>query len=599
MVTKNKRILALVLAVVLMCFNFRIVYASSDNAIEYDYPIRHGSPELEYADLKENAGPNVEAIETTVSIDTFREYLLECFAACPSYVDISKFKIPDTTENKEAIKSYIWYETPELFHVKGLGIGTSGGYIAYVYATYSYNAAQYSTKLNEFKTAADKLLVGIKGNTDLSDVEKALLLHDRIIVWCEYSTGSTTDDRYSAYGVFANKNAVCMGYAQAYDYLLTQVGIDNYYCSSDTLNHAWNIVYIDGEKYHVDVTWDDPLYDRSGRVRHTYFLRSTTGLYTARNKNEQIDYDSTPTSTKYDDYFWQSSNAEFQLVGDDIYYIDSTAETLNKISDGVTTTCRSLESIWMASSNSFWPSNYSTLSYDGKNLLYSQPKGVYKYDVLTGSSEIIYTPDFSAGEYYSIYGFKYEECQLICEVYNTPNFEATTKAENTQTKEHHVSSYWTTEASGIRCRKCINCDHVFEYDFSSAQVAVPVGDTVIDNENALIFTNTLCCDNINDLITVNSAFSFNVTESSAALCGTGTVIEFTYQGIEVCSYILIVNGDLNGDSVCDVLDASQTERYSTEKGTPTQNEIFAANATVSDTIDAQSYQNVVNIALAA
>ena len=61
---------------------------------------------------------------------------------------------------------------------------------------------------------------------------------------------------YNAYGVLVLRDAVCMGYALAYDYLLEQVGIKTLYCSSDALNHAWNIVRLGREYYNLDSTWD-------------------------------------------------------------------------------------------------------------------------------------------------------------------------------------------------------------------------------------------------------------------------------------------------------------------------------------------------------
>ncbi len=613
---KSKKIFSLILAVVLLCFNSQIVFAVTDETVLYnfEYPVEYPNSDIfSYPDLKESAGPNVETLETTVDIDEFREHLIKNFASCPTYVNIKDFKIPNTSANQTAIRSYIWYETPELFQVNGLGFGTSGGYLTAVYASYHYTADQYSTMYGEFTQGANKLLDGIKGNTNLTDVEKSLLLHDRIAVWCKYTTTKTTSgsyprESYNAYGVFAKKDAVCMGYALAYDYLLKEVGIDSYYCSSSSLNHAWNIVYIDGVKYHVDVTWEDPVYDRSGRVNHTNFLRSTAGI--TESGHSATDYDSSPTDTTYDSYYWQNSDTAFQLVGDDIYYIDSSAGKLNKISDGVTTTCESVSALWKASSNSHWPGNYTTLSYDGKNLLYSQPKGVYKYNVETGTSEVLYTPDFSAGEYYNIFGFKYEDCQLICEVYSTPNFEATTAAENTQTKEHHVTSdYWVIDKGsssteeGTKHRECIHCAKTLETGILP-KVSIAIKSIATANfTSQLIFTNEFNCDDINDLITTSGTTSIAVSPSydvsSNELYGTGTSVAI-YNGEEyIYDLTVIVKGDLNGDSVCDVLDASQTEKYANGTETPTENEIYAANGEVADGIDANTYQSVVNTALSA
>ena len=610
---KSKKIFSLILAVVLLCFNSQIVFAVTDETVLYnfEYPVEYPNSDIfSYPDLKESAGPNVETLETMVDIDEFREYLIKNFASCPTYVNITSFKIPNTTENWNALKSFIWYETPELFQIKGLGYSAGSGYLTAVYASYHYTADQYSTMYPEFIAGANKLLEGIKGNTNLTDVEKALLLHDRIALSCEYTTtsGSYPRESYNAYGVFAKKDAVCMGYALAYDYLLKEVGIDSYYCSSSSLNHAWNIVYINGVKYHVDVTWDDPVYDRSGRVNHTNFLRSTAGI--TESGHSATDYDSSPADTTYDSYYWQNSDTAFQLVGDDIYYIDSSAGNLNKISDGVTTTCKSVSNYWWASSNSVWRGNYTTLSYDGKNLLYSQPKGVCKYNIETGTSEVLYTPDFSAGEYYNIYGFKYENCQLICEVYSTPNFESTTAAENTQTKEHHVTSdYWVIDKGsssteeGTKHRECIHCAKTLETGILP-KVSIAIKSIATANfTSQLIFTNEFNCDDINDLITTSGTTSIAVSPSydvsSNELYGTGTSVAI-YNGEEyIYDLTVIVKGDLNGDSVCDVLDASQTEKYANGTETPTENEIYAANGEVADGIDANTYQSVVNTALSA
>ena len=463
-----KRALSFILGIIFLICGSNIAYAVSDETVLYNFEYPEEYPNqsfFDYPQLNASAGPNVEKIETAVDIDIFREHLIKNFASCPSYVDIADFKIPNTTENQNAIRSYIWYETPELFQVMGLGIDTSGGYITAVYASYYYTATEYATMLKDFYKGAETLLKGIKGNANLSDVEKALLLHDRLAVWCEYDyanylAGSIPRESYNAYGALAKQTAVCMGYALAYDYLLLQAGIDSYYCRSSALNHAWNIVYINGKKYHVDVTWDDPVCDRSGRVSHKNFLKSTPGI--TATGHDATDYDVTSTDTTYDNYYWQNSNTAFQLIGNDVYYIDNTAGTLNKVKNGVTTTCRSVSNKWQAGADGFWVGNFALLSSDGENLLYSQPTAIYKYDVETGTSEIVFSPDLSVGDYYNIYGFKYENCKYICEVYNTPNFELTTAKENTQIKENHISSDWKTfpnpDVISGRYKECINFD---------------------------------------------------------------------------------------------------------------------------------------------
>ena len=76
-------------------------------------------------------------------------------------------------------------------------------------------------------------------------------------------------------GALANRKAVCAGYAQCYQFLLSQVGIDSVYIAANTKKepHAWNLVKLDGHWFHVDCTWDRGL-GVNPNVKHTYFMLS-------------------------------------------------------------------------------------------------------------------------------------------------------------------------------------------------------------------------------------------------------------------------------------------------------------------------------------
>lgn len=59
--------------------------------------------------------------------------------------------------------------------------------------------------------------------------------------------------------------------------------------TSSSMNHAWNLIQIDGNYYHVDVTWDDPLQDRLGYVWHNSYtnnLKKETVRVTIKRKGE-------------------------------------------------------------------------------------------------------------------------------------------------------------------------------------------------------------------------------------------------------------------------------------------------------------------------
>lgn len=92
---------------------------------------------------------------------------------------------------------------------------------------------------------------------------------------------------------------------------MDKLGIECTFADSDAMNHVWNMVKLDGEWYHVDVTWDDPAMgneygsgDQYGSVRHNYLLLSDKEIYGEGDDHYDWYAEHTASSTKYDEYFW-------------------------------------------------------------------------------------------------------------------------------------------------------------------------------------------------------------------------------------------------------------------------------------------------------
>ena len=98
------------------------------------------------------------------------------------------------------------------------------------------------------------------------DYEKVLAAHDYIVRNCRYNkeaidNDTLTEDDFSPYGVFVKGVAVCEGYAKAFKMLMDIAGIDCIMVTgtvNDGVAHAWNMVKLENDWYHVDVTFDDP-----------------------------------------------------------------------------------------------------------------------------------------------------------------------------------------------------------------------------------------------------------------------------------------------------------------------------------------------------
>ena len=257
-----------------------------------------------------------------------------------SEIDISRYGV--TVENVKNVVNVLfnmlWNQAPDVFYLSNAyGYGCySDGTIALLKPMYNCTAEQYEIMHQELEETANGMIKDIR-NSRLSDMQKALIIHDRIAVKCEYDesayNGTATYKAYTAYGALVDGLAVCDGYTKAYSYLLSLVGINSKRCTSDEMNHAWNIVYINGNAYHVDVTWDDPVFENPadkpiGFVMHTNFMLSTYALHNNFEDGNDVgchkseDFDHEPADTTYDRYFWRDCTHETILIGDGLYHYD-------------------------------------------------------------------------------------------------------------------------------------------------------------------------------------------------------------------------------------------------------------------------------------
>ncbi|MFJ7408849.1 MULTISPECIES: transglutaminase domain-containing protein [unclassified Lysinibacillus] len=106
-----------------------------------------------------------------------------------------------------------------------------------------------------------------------TDVEKIRAVNDYIVANTAY-TEQTKSSPHSAYTVLAEHGGVCQGYALLAHTLLQKLGFETQYIVGyvGKEGHAWNLVKLDGQWYHLDTTWNDPVPDRNGAIRYQYFL---------------------------------------------------------------------------------------------------------------------------------------------------------------------------------------------------------------------------------------------------------------------------------------------------------------------------------------
>ena len=133
---------------------------------------------------------------------------------------------------------------------------------------YRYDAETAAKMTKELDAAADRILEQVSYTQ--TEWQKLRTIHDGIAAGCTYEIGARSDD---AYGCLVDGIAQCEGYAKAFLYVTRRAELETMCVTGKSergVLHVWNMVQIDGNYYHVDVTWDDdPQY--AGEVSHRYF----------------------------------------------------------------------------------------------------------------------------------------------------------------------------------------------------------------------------------------------------------------------------------------------------------------------------------------
>lgn len=113
----------------------------------------------------------------------------------------------------------------------------------------------------------------------MSDFEKVKFVNDYIVKNTEYSS-DTSISPHSACAVLKENKGVCQGYTLLALKMLRELGIETLYVVGEVNSepHSWNLVKVDGEWYHLDTTWNDPVPDRGNFISYQYFLLDDSSM---------------------------------------------------------------------------------------------------------------------------------------------------------------------------------------------------------------------------------------------------------------------------------------------------------------------------------
>lgn len=193
---------------------------------------------------------------------------------------------------------YVLLDHPEIFWCSG------SMQVSY---SYDYNSADLEfmpvlacsqSEAESYSAQVDSVVDGVISMLpNTSNYDNALFVYEWIIDNCTYydSPFSEEDDNLEAslYNLFVNGMSNCNGYSKGFKYVMDKLEIPSTIAvgeCNDGVLHAWNILEFEGEYYHVDATWDDPVIENGNETSgHMYFCVDDDDIYRSRTLIDGFD----------------------------------------------------------------------------------------------------------------------------------------------------------------------------------------------------------------------------------------------------------------------------------------------------------------------
>ncbi len=184
-------------------------------------------------------------------------------------------------EDMDLLAETVLMEQIQFFYVNPLQINLVkiGGKYAFEFE-YIYDKKTAAAILEQIDESAKFILSQII-TEGMTDYEKTLAVHDYITENVQYNFSALSlgyvYDAHTIEGALLKKQAVCEGIAKGIAYLLNKLDIQNIIVKGDSeiegeeVGHAWNIVELGGDYYHIDATWDLQEVNHFTSRSHMYF----------------------------------------------------------------------------------------------------------------------------------------------------------------------------------------------------------------------------------------------------------------------------------------------------------------------------------------
>lgn len=184
----------------------------------------------------------------------------------------------------------VLYDNPRIFYTSTqgyqIGINSSKLFLIPKYFFGLQAILELQKWLDERVAEICSPIIGVK-----DDFSKEIYIHNYLAENIRYSHSAVAQpiNAYTVAGTLLENNSVCAGIALSFKLLMDYLNIQCIAATGTATNnagiterHAWNIVYVDGAYYQIDVTWDllDGQNDRV--IKYDYFNLTTSEMYKTR-----------------------------------------------------------------------------------------------------------------------------------------------------------------------------------------------------------------------------------------------------------------------------------------------------------------------------
>ncbi len=235
----------------------------------------------------------------------------------------------------------VLYDHPVFFYVNQYNVSHSYQNCEWtLYPEYLYSVNEAKTMIAEMHNAVDKVIhKALEYRDDPFKME--LFLHNSVVKSVAYDYESLkVKNCYSAHsivGTFLDKKAVCEGIAKAFKLLCDSVGLpcivvigyaDNKGEFTENTLHAWNLVKVLGQWYHVDPTWDAmELTGGDGAHKERHFKFDYFNLTTADISADHRPKDMIPSCTAQKDNYFCRTGKYAETYEDMLRIIDQQLDS--------------------------------------------------------------------------------------------------------------------------------------------------------------------------------------------------------------------------------------------------------------------------------